>query len=56
VDEAKVKNYVILDDAADEFPSDCVELLLCKDNMGVSSPEVQEKLALFLKEFSHHEI
>lgn len=56
VDEAKAKNYVILDDAADEFPSDCVELLLCKDNMGVSNPEVQEKLTQFLKEFCHHAI
>ena len=56
VEEAKVKKYIILDDAADEFPSDCVELLLCKDNMGISSPEIQKKLTQFLEDFCHHEI
>ena len=56
VDEANVKNYIILDDAADEFPSECVELLLCEDNMGISSPEILNKLAQFLKEFCHHEV
>jgi hypothetical protein len=56
VDDAKVRNYIILDDAADEFPSDCVELLLCKHNMGISSPEIQEKLTQFLEEFCPHEI
>lgn len=56
VDEAKLKNYIILDDAADEFPSDCVELLLCNDNKGISSPEIKNKLAQFLKEFCHHAV
>lgn len=56
VEEEKVKDYIILDDAADEFPSDCVELLLCRDDMGISSPEIQNKLTQFLEKFCHHEI
>lgn len=49
VDEQKVVNYAILDDAADEFPNNCIELLLCNGNKGVSSLEVREKLMDFLK-------
>lgn len=48
VEANAVKSYIILDDAADEFPSECEELLLCNDNMGASSQEVQNKLAQFL--------
>jgi hypothetical protein len=56
VEKSGVESYIILDDAADEFPSECLELLLCKDNMGISSPEIQNKLTQFLEEFCHHEI
>lgn len=48
VEANAVKSYIILDDAADEFPNECVELLLCHDNMGVSNPEIQNKLVQFL--------
>ncbi len=54
VKKTQVKSYIILDDAADEFPRECVELLLCKNNMGISNPEIQNKLIQFLKEFCHH--
>ena len=53
VQKTQVKSYIILDDAADEFPRECVELLLCKDNMGISSPEIQKKMTQFLKKFCH---
>ena len=56
VEKSGVESYIILDDAADEYPSECIELLLCKDNMGISSPEIQNKLTQFLEEFCHHEI
>ena len=48
VEEAKVKNYIILDDAADEFPSDCSELLLCHGNRGISSQDIQNRVTSFL--------
>ena len=54
VQKTQVKSYIILDDAADEFPRECVELLLCENNMGISNPEIQNKLIQFLKEFCHH--
>lgn len=54
VEADAVKRYIILDDAADEFPSECVELLLCKDNIGISSPEIQNKLSEFLNKHSLH--
>jgi hypothetical protein len=44
-----VKSYIILDDSSDEFPSGCAELLLCKNNMGISSPDVQNRLSEFLQ-------
>lgn len=53
---AQVKSYIILDDAAEEFPSECAELLLCKDNMGISSPGIQKKLTQFLEKFCPHKI
>ena len=56
VEKSEVASYIILDDAADEFPNDCVELLLCKDDKGISSPAIQEKLTQFLEEFCHHKI
>jgi hypothetical protein len=49
VKRAHVKNYLILDDAADEFPDGCRELLLCDSDSGISSKKIQSALLAFLK-------
>lgn len=59
VEDAKVRDYIILDDSADEFPIGCGDLLLCDGNTGISSPEIQKQLKNFLKRSAtqrdHHE-
>lgn len=59
VEDAKIRDYIILDDSADEFPIGCGELLLCDGNTGISSTEIQKQLKNFLKssvtEGGHHE-
>lgn len=52
VEKYKVNNYVILDDAADEFPIDCQELILCNGETGINCPEIQSKLVTILGQFS----
>lgn len=48
VDAESIIDYVILDDAANDFPMGCNELLLCQERVGISCPEIQKKLADFL--------
>lgn len=59
VEDAKIRDYIILDDSADEFPIECGELLMCDGNAGISSTEIQKQLKNFLKnsvmEEDHHE-
>lgn len=49
VENAKVMNYIILDDSADEFPIGCDELLLCDGSTGLSRPEIQDRVKGFLE-------
>lgn len=49
VEAESIIDYVILDDAANDFPMDCNELLLCRENAGISCLEIQMKLADFLE-------
>jgi hypothetical protein len=49
VEHARVNAYMILDDSADEFPSDCAELVLCDGSTGISHRHIQDKVLTFLK-------
>ena len=55
VEENDVQRYIILDDAADEFPSNCDELVLCEGGTGISRQEIQIKVKTFLERTSDYE-
>ena len=55
VEDAEVRDYIILDDSADEFPIGCNELLLCDGSTGIISPEIQDRLKSFLEKLVSEE-
>lgn len=48
VSSHSIESYVILDDAADEFPSGCNQLILCTDGKGIRGQKAQRALSEFL--------
>lgn len=48
VHEAKPSAYLIVDDAADEFPERCPHLVICDPTRGVSDPWVRDRITDFI--------
>lgn len=48
IEQNDVKQYLILDDAGDEFPEDCRQLVLCESDRGISCTSVQAAISAFL--------
>jgi hypothetical protein len=49
VESAGVDEYLVLDDARFEFPEGYSPLVVCDPDLGVSQPEVIEKIARWLQ-------
>lgn len=55
VDRFEIDQYVVIDDAVNEFPRDFPALLACDPDLGVTSPEVQAGLRQWLVATSQSE-
>jgi hypothetical protein len=48
VERVQVDDYLILDDATQEFPANCPELAICDPELGISEPVVQSRVRQWL--------